>query len=400
MAQATRAAHGPYGPPRIAPRTILALAIAGLVVLGACRPDRLPGESVALTVEERLAAAEAGLVEERPVAWIGDRVLTVEGVERQLETASLLARTWYHEPGHRDDLLATILDIEIMAAAAAGLPDDHPEVRLHAELTAALHLLRSARPDTPVRDEDIDTFLAEDPSRIRVPNHREIVAFSFDDPDAARGFHATLDRAMDLHPHGWRAALRDALERWHDDTPAPPPWTGDLGPVSPAREDVPEWIRRQAFARGELRLHEPVPADDRWAVLWVGIDTPEVDPPEAIVRLRARDRLLRQRSATAARARVEEALQQVTVTRDEARIERLAALRGDTRSIDPDLPRLFDPERLADEPAAVLGRQAAADITRWRQRLGTVEDSRDTLDRWTREEAEPAPDDPPDNGPE
>lgn len=374
---------------------LLGGSVAGAAGLGGgCRPDRLPGESMHLTAEERLGIVASPEFDERVVATVGDTVMTVREVERMLEYGSLVSRVYFAEPATRRSALEALVDIRVLALTAEGFfPSDDPEVLLHARLEAARQTLGQVVAEPAVTDADVDAWLAATATRWRSPEVIEMAAFPFAAHEDAVRWHEAMVARTRNHPHGWVAALDTIIDSWDalEEGATRAPWAGNVQRVSAAHSGVPEDVRQALFAEQRLGLREPVSYEGGWVVLWRGLDTPAVIPSDEVVRSRARERLVRERNAAAARALVDNALAGVDVEIDEALVEQLGALRRGrggqgAQSEQVSRPRLLSAERLSDSPAAILGEQRYRARVEELSALGTPEEAEALQARWLAEQ--------------
>jgi peptidyl-prolyl cis-trans isomerase C len=192
----------------------------------------------------------------KPLATVGDRVITLGDYATTLERMDQFERLRYQSSDRRKQLLDEIIKTELLASEARrrGL-DQKPEVKERIRQILREDVVRQVRAATPAPQE-----IPENEVRAYYDKHRE----EFRDPERRRVAHIlladeakakqVLELAKNAGPAQWGKLVRErSLDKPPSGATTPAELSGDLGIVGPAgvsRGDNPrvgEALRKAVF---------------------------------------------------------------------------------------------------------------------------------------------------------
>lgn len=209
------------------------------------------------------AAASAGPaalspeLAQKPLATVGDRVITLGEFAATLDRMDQFERLRYQSPERRRQLLDEMIKAELLAVEARkrGL-DQKPEVKERIRQILREDVARQVRAEAPssgdVSEADVRAYYDQHREEFRDPERRRVAHIVLTDEAKAK---QVLEQAKKASPTDWGKLVRDhSLEKQPAASAAGPlELAGDLGIVGPPgveRGDnprVPEAIRKAVF---------------------------------------------------------------------------------------------------------------------------------------------------------
>jgi parvulin-like peptidyl-prolyl isomerase len=263
-------------------KVIHLVAVIGLLTGVGCGEAQSPTEAVSGPVEvDATSQAEActepeGVAPERVLARMCGRVITVEDLEKRLESLPRRARERYRAPGHLRQLLDEMVHFEILLAEAErrGLDRD-PEVREAREQAMVRVLLRqeiqnaAGMRTSDIRDDEVEEYYR---------THQD----EFSDTERVRASHIRVsDRKLGERLLSQILAapedqeLFGRLAKEHSEDGATRERGGDLGYFARPGEgrkgepEVPSEVAEAAFSLEEIGAVSPqlVGSADGWHIV-------------------------------------------------------------------------------------------------------------------------------------
>ncbi len=269
-------------PDRRPTRAALLIALGVASVLGGCNESALAPQPDGGPTVPGLSAEQAA----RPIAKVGDKVITLGDFARALDRMDQFDRLRYQTKERRRELLSEIIDVELLAAEARrrGLDKaSDTEDAIRQILRDAL--LAQARKDLPapaeVPQQEVRAFYDANIERFREPERRRVGAIVLDAKDRKEAEKvlkaaAKLKNATDWGELYYAHAPGGAKARGPN---APLDLAGDLGFVGPpddlkgASAKVPEPVRVAVFKIAQVGTvaEELVEVGDKlWVVRMTG----------------------------------------------------------------------------------------------------------------------------------
>jgi hypothetical protein len=198
----------------------------------------------------------------KPLATVGDKVITLGDYAATLERMDQFERLRYQSPERRKQLLDEMIKVELLAGEARRLGlHEQPETKERIRQILREEVLKKMRFNLPspaeIPERDVRAHYDEHRAEFQEPERRRVAAIVMSDRgEAAR----VLEQAKKAKPAEWGRLVR---EHSIGEKPAPPgaaalELAGDLGIVSApgdargANPRVPEPVRKAVFAIAEL----------------------------------------------------------------------------------------------------------------------------------------------------
>ena len=195
---------------------------------------------------------------QKPLATVGDKVITLGDYAATLERMDQFERLRYQSPDRRKQLLDEIIKVELLAAEARrrGLHED-PETRERIRQILRDEVLKKIRFDLPapaeIPDAEVRKYYEDHKADYTEPERRRVAHFVLSDRAKAK---TVLERAKKASPAEWGKLVREnSVDKSDKPAPtAPLELAGDLGIVSAPGEQrgenarVPEPVRKAVFA--------------------------------------------------------------------------------------------------------------------------------------------------------
>ncbi len=357
--------------PGLRSTTAATLLAAALVVVSACRPDPLPGESNASTgVGSGGQIAEATDAPDPILGSIRGRALTMEEFERRMQLASTSGRLLLNTPQGRGRALDMMIALEVMAGAAtdAGLAGGAVEALLVEDATARSVLQDLASREVNrglIPDEEVRAWWEAHRAEFDRIGRSRVSTIVLETQAEAEAVRLSVQEALDSGREGPEWIVKRAVSEWSID-PETRAAEGLLGYVAApeAGSVVNPEIARVVFAVTERGLAiEVVQTARGWEVLYVHDVVTPLERPFDDVEGIARDRVYAERAAAVQREHIDGGRAAAAVAIDEAALARVRAAHvaqgGPSESI---RPRRYVLPALAEAPDVILGVDGVAEV--------------------------------------
>jgi peptidyl-prolyl cis-trans isomerase C len=241
---------------RVLPSLALALAVplCVLATVGACDDAAMKKPSAASASGYAPSALPAELAH-KPLATVGDKVITLGDYASTLERMDQFERLRYQSPERRKQLLDEIIKVELLASEARRLElHEDPDTKQRIRQILRDEVLKRMRVELPALGEkEMRAYYDQHRDEFREPERRRVAQIVIADRAKAQ---RVLEQAKKATPAEWGKLVRehslDAAEKSAPPTAALE-LAGDLGIVSPpgdsrgANPRVPEPLRKAVF---------------------------------------------------------------------------------------------------------------------------------------------------------
>lgn len=346
-------------------------AIVGLLAtatLGACRPERLPGEETLveqeLLVNESTTSDSTALAGDQVLGRIGRHDLMLGDFDRRASMLSAVARTMFDTDQRRATLLELMIRAEVMALEAQRLGLVEGQIESHYVDEALLRrwliedvlLGRNASDDIAVAD--VAAHFERNRHVYAPPELRNasilLVSTQQEALDVARGIATDVAAGPE--------SIRDVFARYARRFSLHQPTRdagGETGRTASADADAVgnAALLGELFASQPDTLTAPIETADGWVLLLVGAIMPPSQHTAESYDWYVRDLLFREQTGEIARRALDLLSAGVETSVDEQVLARLSASRNDGGSTEPFLPRRFAAPSLGEHPSRYVGQQ-------------------------------------------
>jgi peptidyl-prolyl cis-trans isomerase C len=241
---------------------VLALPLCVLAGVGGCENDALKKPSAASASGYVPSALPAELAQ-KPLATVGDKVITLGDYASTLERMDQFERLRYQSPERRKALLDEIIKVELLASEARRLKlHEDPETKERIRQILRDEVLKKMRVDLPapgeIPEREVRAYYDQHRDEFREPERRRVAQIVIADRAKAT---RVLERAKQATPAEWGRLVREHSADPAEKAAAPTAaleLAGDLGIVSApgdargANPRVPEPLRKAVFAIGAI----------------------------------------------------------------------------------------------------------------------------------------------------
>jgi hypothetical protein len=254
------------------PSLVVAIAVPVTVLAGAwsCNDDALDRPTAGSASAYAPSALPPELAQ-KPLATVGDKVITLGEYAATLERMDQFERLRYQSADRRKQLLDEIIKIELLAIEARrlGLHED-PDAKERIRQILRDEVLKKIRIDLPapaeIPEAEVRAYYDKHRSEFREPERRRVAQIVMADREKAK---KVLERAMKASPAEWGRLVREhSSAAGPAAASAPLELAGDVGITSAPGEErganpnVPDPLRKAVFqiekiggVHGELVEH-------------------------------------------------------------------------------------------------------------------------------------------------
>lgn len=315
----------------VRPAAPIALALAmGVAVPLGCNEKAVKKQPDAAAVAGGLTPEQAA----KPVAKLGDKVITLGEFAQALADMPEYERLRYQGIERRKELLRAMIDMQLLAdeAKKQGLDQDPivaEELRQILVSWMRGKLLEGLPAPSEIPEPELRAYYDAHVDEYREPERRRVSHIVVKDEATAKKVHEEAKAATATQ---WGALVG----KYSDDKPAgteAPEMMGDLGFVTaptdkhaPANPKVTAEIRAAAFAVKDVgAVAEPVKDANGWHVIRLVTKNEARDQSFADVERALRVRVLQEKRAAKEKALVEEMRKELKVEIDEATLAAIAS---------------------------------------------------------------------------
>ena len=331
-------------------RPILLTALAGAMVVGCGKPDKPDPQAKKGVKTQTTAGAKSGAPEGEVLAKIGDRVITLQEFEERLAQQSAFARGRYSSLQRKQEFLDSLVRFELLArdAEAKGFGDDLEVVLARQQAMVKLLTAKEIRDLVKladVTDADVATYYNEHLEEFDKPAEVRASHILVETEDAAKALMPQIQTKLDAEPRKARQTFAEFV-REHSKDASTARLGGDLQFFGkpgdrPVRRDSNQPMVPPAVATAVFDLEKvgaivgPIRSSQGWHIVQkTGFRRPykrELDD----VKTSIRNKLFRVKKGKTMEDYVKGLKDGVTITIDEAVLEKAKVKPGNAPDIEP-----------------------------------------------------------------